>query len=124
VHLSRFNSPAHSIPCIESSGIRQFHEIRWDPRIPVYLAAIGKPSDYTAAGTHSRFTSQDRSYAQSQTVARETFAWDWRPIELAALDHLSIRAFKSKGRFLRRERPEAQWPVKGLLKSLPCERKT
>jgi hypothetical protein len=79
VHLSRFNSPAHSIPCIESSGIRQFHEIRWDPRIPVYLAAIGKPSDYTAAGTHSRFTSQDRSYAQSQTVARETFAWDWRP---------------------------------------------
>jgi len=29
-----------------------------------------------------------------------------------------------RGRLLGRERPEAQWPVKGLLKSLPCGRKS
>jgi hypothetical protein len=55
--LSRSNPPAHLIRCIESSEIRRFHEIRRDPRIPVYFAAIGKTSDCTVFGTHSRFTS-------------------------------------------------------------------
>jgi len=90
-------SPGSNDPCIEPSGIRRLHEIRRNPRIPVYLAAFGKTSGHTTSGTHSRFTSHLRSYAQRQSVARETFQGRLGPIEQHAPHSHSGGALKCRG---------------------------
>jgi hypothetical protein len=65
IHPCGASDPVKSAGSMKSAGIRVF--------LCMY-SAMGKTSDHTAVGTHSRFTSQDQSYAQSQIVASETFA--------------------------------------------------
>ena len=116
-HLSRSNRSAHLIGCIESSGGCRFHKVRRVPCIPLCCFRHRKTSDQSAVCTHGRFTIHCQLYAQSQIVARETFAREAWANELPVLSLLANCAIKRKGRFLGRERPlhnglsKASWKV-------------
>ena len=121
-HLSRSNPPAHLIGCIESSGICRFHKSAGIRVFPCVVSAIGRPAITSAVGTHSRFTSQTQSYAQSQIVARETFAWEPWVKRVAGSAPSRELCDKVQGPLPGEGAAPTQWPVKGLLE-MACLRK-